>query len=136
MVRECHGDFLDGCSEHWILPLREHFGSIYIRALNFLMRDEAARNNYENALDYGREILAIDPFREGTQREVMWLYAMNGQRARAIQQFNALKSLLDQELGLEPTSDTRELLENITRPDCPTPPSTWVRDPHTLGYFD
>lgn len=135
-VRECHGEFLYGCSEHWVYPLRERFGSMYIRALNFLMHDEAARNNYECALDYGREILSIDPFREATQREVMLLYAMNGQRARAVKQFDELKALLNEELGLEPTADTCELLEHITAPGYPSPPNIRVWDPHALWNSD
>ena len=116
-VAACRGEFIEGCSDAWILSLREHYGSLYIRALSFLMRDEAARQDFEAALTYGRQILTLDPYREGTQREVMWLYALNGQRAQAIRQFDNLKALLNDELGLEPTSYTSELLKRIVAPE-------------------
>lgn len=112
-VSLCRGPFLDGCSDHWVLPLREKFKALHIRALKLLMRDQAARGDYDAALDHGRAILELDGFREGTQREVIWLYALNGQRAQAIAQYHDLARLLDQELGIDPMPETVALYRKI-----------------------
>ncbi len=112
-VSLCRGPYLDGCSDHWVLPLREKFAALHIRALTLLMRDQAARGDYDAALDHGRRILELDGFREGTQREVIWLYALNGQRAQAIKQYHDLARLLDQELGIDPMPETVALYRNI-----------------------
>lgn len=114
-VKLCRGPFLDGCSDHWVLPLRERFAALHIRALTLLMRDRAARGDFDSALDHGRAILALDGLREGTQREVIWLYALNGQRAQAILQFKALTRLLREELGIGPMPETIALYEKIAR---------------------
>lgn len=108
------GPFLEGCSDHWVLPLREEYNAVHIRALTFLMRHQAAQGNYDQSLDHGRAILALDPFREGTQREMMWLYAFNGQRAQAIRQFLQLKVLLGTELGIDPMPETQDVYTRIS----------------------
>jgi len=105
-VENCKGPFLDGYSDHWVLPLREKFAALHIRALTILMRDRAACGHYDAALEFGNDILRLDSFREGIQREVMWLYALNGQRAQAIVQFRRLSDLLAREMGIEPMPET------------------------------
>lgn len=114
-VNACRGPFLEGCSDHWVLPLREKFAAKHVRALTLLMRDRAAMGQYDAALEHGRAILTLDNFREGTQREVIWLYALNGQRARAIEQFRDLRRLLDQEMGIEPMPETVALFQKIAQ---------------------
>ena len=114
-VKCCRGPFLDGCADHWVLPLRERFAALHIRALSLLMRDRAGAGDYDAALDHGRAILALDPFREGTQREVIWLYALNGQRAQAIRQYRDLSALLQRELSIAPMPETEALFRKITQ---------------------
>ncbi len=115
------GVFLEGVNEHWVLPLRERYSAVYIEALTLLMRDAAARSEFERALTHGREILGLDPFREGMQCEVMWLYFANGQRVQALRQFRSLEALLKEELGIEPIPEARALFESIRRA-APVPP--------------
>lgn len=107
------GEFLEGYSDHWALPFRERYAAIVIEALTLLMRDAAETGAVERALCYGREILALDPFREGTQCEVMWLYMKNRQRVQAIRQFRQLETLLRDELGIEPMAETRAVYDRI-----------------------
>lgn len=112
-VENCRGEFLDGCSEHWVLPLRERYAALHIQAMSLLLRDAASVGDYETALLYGRRILGLDPFREGTQREVMWLYALNGQRVQAIRQYRELQEMLDRELSIAPMPETQALHRRI-----------------------
>jgi DNA-binding SARP family transcriptional activator len=128
-VELCRGEFLEGCSEHWVLPMREHYGALHICALAILMRDAAMQEQVEAALHYGRGILAIDPFREVTQREVMRLYLRNGQRAQALRQYEFLRTLLRDELGIDPMDDTTALFRGISNND---PQLLSGRD-HNLG---
>ncbi len=111
---ECRGAFLEGCSDHWVLPLRERYAALHIQAMSMLLRDAAAQGDYETALQHGRRIIELDPFREGTQREVMWLYALSGQRARAIRQYRELRDMLARELAIAPMPETQALLRRIT----------------------
>jgi DNA-binding SARP family transcriptional activator len=112
-VRKYRGQFLDGLAAHWALVERERYVNFYIRALMILLHNAGERGNYEEALGYGRRILAEDPFRETIQREMMWIYVMNGQRAQAIMQFQDLATKLDEELGIGPMTETVALFTHI-----------------------
>lgn len=108
-----HGPFFDGCSNNWAIVEREKFTSIYLRILSCLARDCEMQHDYEQALEYARQILAIDPFREQVQCEVMWLCVLVGQRVRALAQYKEYQSLLAQELAIQPMAETRALFELI-----------------------
>ena len=110
----CSGTFLEGMDNEWILAIREQLLNRYIRGQSALMLTFSARTYYEHALGAGRRILAIDPTRETIQRHVMWLYAMSGQRAKAVRQFRFCERLLAQELGISPMLETVELYKLIT----------------------
>jgi len=113
----CGDIFLDGYTDHWVLPYREHYSSYYTQLLSYLLRDAAEKAHYETALKHGREILIRDPLREGTQREVMWLYVLNGQRAQALRQYRNLKACLKNELDIAPMLETQSLYRHILEPE-------------------
>jgi DNA-binding SARP family transcriptional activator len=108
-----HGPFFDGCSNNWAIVEREKFTSIYLRILSCLTRDCEMQHEYDQALDYARQILAIDPFREQVQCEVMWLCVLVGQRVRALAQYREYQALLADELAIQPMAETRALYELI-----------------------
>ncbi len=108
-----HGEFLDGSSATWALIERERFSNLYMRGLCILMQDCGLRRAYEDALDYGRQILVRDPFRESVQRAVTWLYVLDGQRVQAIRHYKSYETLLARELGIRPMLETRALHDHI-----------------------
>ena len=116
-LKKCRGTFLEGHQSYWALAQRENIAACRVQAQTLLMRQHAKTAHYEAALTYGREILEDDPFREATQREVMWLYLLNSQRARAIGQYNKLKALLRTELAIAPMPETTALYEHILHLD-------------------
>ena len=109
----CMSIFLEGYTAHWVLPFREQYSIYYTQLLSYLLRDAAEKSQYEIALKYGREILKHDPLREGTQREVMWLYVLNGQRAQALRQYRDLRDCLKTELDIDPMLETQSLYRHI-----------------------
>jgi DNA-binding SARP family transcriptional activator len=111
---DCYGGpFLDGEEGEWILQERERLQCLYVRMLRHLMRDAVARGRFEDSLEYGRRILAIDVLRESVQRDVMFLLVLNGQRGDAIYTFRRLAQVLKAELGIGPMPETRGLAEDI-----------------------
>ena len=84
-----------------------------MRGLSILLRDCAARRDYEEALGYGRRILAADPFREQVQCEVMWLYVLNGQRPQALRQFETYRRQIAREMNVAPMAETRALADYV-----------------------
>ena len=72
---------------------------MYLTALYHLMNYYAAQSSFGDALRCGRLILLSDPLREHIHRDLMRLYAANGQRSQAIQQYHTCAEVLRAELG-------------------------------------
>jgi DNA-binding SARP family transcriptional activator len=123
-------DLLEGHYEDWALRERERLRRIYLNSLAHLMRFYKRRKNLEAAVDYGNRILELDPLREEIHREMMRLYALNGQRTQVVQQYQRCRALLQRELSIEPMDETRQLHaeltssgNNLSSPARPVPPS-------------
>ena len=65
------------------------------------------------ALESARRALTFNPFQEDLQRDVMRLLYLNGDRAGVIQQYETLRKLLDEEMGVLPMPETRALYDLI-----------------------
>ncbi len=105
--------FLEGLSSEWVLIERERVFNLQIRGLTLLMQDFAARGQIEEALEYGRCILRMDPMRECIHRLVMWLHVLNGHQANAIRQYLECTRILEHELRVAPMAETRALYDYI-----------------------
>lgn len=117
------GDFLEGSNSSWVLVEREEYVNLRLRGLTMLMQDAGIRRVYEDALAYGRRILAVDPFREAVQCEMLWLYMMSGRRAFAIRHYREYEEMLRRELGIAPMAETRVIYEMVcTDASPPKPP--------------
>lgn len=114
------GPFHPNLDSHWIVQERERFRCLYIRGCQFMLQYFCETQRYELALSYGRKILKLDELREYTQRQVIWLYVMNGQRNRAKDQFEKLKTLLAEELGVTPMPETLDLYDYIQQQENQT----------------
>jgi DNA-binding SARP family transcriptional activator len=107
---DCYGGpFLDGYDDDWVLQERERLHCLFVRSTFALMRCAAMRRQYERALDCGRRILATDALRESTQRDLILLLVLNGQRAEALHAYHRLKDLLRSELDIDPSPETKRL---------------------------
>ncbi len=113
-IETYRGPFLEGDEEVWVLEERERLHRIYTRSLTRLMHGAARERRYEEALEFGHRILSIDAFRENSQRDVMLLLLLNGQRAEAIWSYRRLGAALKRELGVDPMPETQRLAREIT----------------------
>jgi DNA-binding SARP family transcriptional activator len=107
------GDLLEGFYDDWALRERERLNIQYLRGLEHLMDYYGYHKDYEQALAYGRQILAQNPLREEIHRKEMRLYAQNGQRALAIKHYENCNRILQAELGINPMEETQELHKRI-----------------------
>ena len=62
---------------------------------------------------YARRQLALEPWNEGAHQNLMLALALGGQRAAALRQYEACRSVLAQELGVEPSAETEALKRQI-----------------------
>jgi tetratricopeptide (TPR) repeat protein len=114
------GEFLSGFYikdstpfEDWQLIAQESIRRQQATALQRLVEIHAARGQFEQAIDYGRRWLALDPLEEAVHRHLMQLYSFAGQHFEALRQYERCRSLLERELGEKPGEETEQLREHI-----------------------
>ena len=99
--------------EEWAVAQRE---SLHQRALDALTN---LGNYYELNGDLGAarrcamRALELDPWREQAHRQMMRVFALEGQTGAALTQYETCRRVLADEMGVEPSSETRELFEKI-----------------------
>ncbi len=109
------GDLLDGfvvrdpVFEEWLDCERERLHELMTRALTKLLDQKAANGAGDEAIALGQRLLTFDRLHESAHRTLMRLYAAQGQRDAALQQYERCRELLDSELGVEPEAETEIL---------------------------
>jgi len=114
------GLFLEGFTladaapfEGWLLLRREHSSRLMVKALHSLAAIYEGRGAHEQALAHARRRVELEPWQEGGQRQLMRLLARSGHRSQALARYEKLCRSLQEELGAEPTAETRALYEAI-----------------------
>jgi DNA-binding SARP family transcriptional activator/biotin operon repressor len=118
-LRNCvelyRGDFLAGYFDDWVLVEQDHYRQRYLVALRRLIDATKSNGAYEEALAYARRLTHHDPLSEEAHREVMRLDFLLGRTTEAIEQFERCRSVLEEELGTEPSAPTIEIYEKIMK---------------------
>jgi WD40 repeat protein/DNA-binding SARP family transcriptional activator len=114
------GDFLQGFSlpdgapfEEWATVRREQLHQQQLQALDTLALGNELRGDYAAQAAYARRQLALEPWREDAYVQLMRGLWAAGQRSAALEQYEACRRILADELGIEPDEQTRALFEQI-----------------------
>jgi DNA-binding SARP family transcriptional activator len=118
------GDLLPGCYEDWVLPIREQLRQTFIYGIECLIGLLEHAHCYPEAISHTRLLLEFDPLREEDYRQLMRLHALNGERASALHTYHRCASLLRQELGVEPSRETRQAYQRILVQEETSEPGT------------
>jgi len=121
------GPLLHGACSDWCLAERERMHLIHLRTLKGLLRGQDALGAFEQAIDIGHRLLAIDPLQEDVHRDLMRCYASSGQRCLALEQYEQCRRTLRSELRLDPMEETRELERRIRSGAFPARTATDAR---------
>lgn len=119
-----HGDLFPGCYDEWLLTKREQLRQAFTEILERLVQALEAERDYQTAIHYAQRLLQHDPLHEATYRRLMRIYALNGDRAAALQTYHICATLLQQELAVEPGPATREVYERLLKQESLSVTST------------
>jgi LuxR family maltose regulon positive regulatory protein len=109
------GDFLEEFYYNWIEELQSYYSDLYLEALKELVGYHGERSNHEMVIRYGQMILQRDAYQEDVHCQVMEAHVRSGNRAAAIEQFDALRKMLRRELGVDPLPSTIAKYESLIR---------------------
>lgn len=119
-VELVRGPLLEGFSlpdcpafDEWLFFQRERLQQQVTAALEQLADFHGRAGDAAEAETYARRLLELDPIREQAHLQLMRLLAGAGQRSAALAQYETLRRLLADELGVSPAPDTTLLAEQI-----------------------
>lgn len=127
------GDLLPGLHvpgdvefERWLAEERERLRKRAVEAAMSLAESEL-RSNPADAVYLLRRAAAWDPYDERVLRRLVRVLDALGDRSGAVREFEAFRERLEREMDLEPTPETRDLVEGIrareaSRGELPEPP--------------
>ena len=107
------GDLLPDWYDDWLLIERECFRQLRLHALEMLCEDLAAAGAYAAAVEAGLACVAAEPLRESSHRVLIKVHLAEGNRGEAMRQYGLFRTLLFDELGLEPTTALQRVVESL-----------------------
>jgi two-component SAPR family response regulator len=107
------GDYLQNLYYDWVLEEQRQLQEQYLNGLQVLAAYQAGRGDYEQALAYGRQVLVKDPLLEEVHCQMMRYYGQLGDRSGLVRQHQQLRTVLADELGIEPMPETQQLYQAL-----------------------
>lgn len=99
--------------ETWLLRARAQVRQQLTHAAHRLLEDALHRNELAKGIALARRLLAIEPWQEDIHRQLMHLFARDGQRDAALAQYQECRRALAAELGVEPQPETMAFYERL-----------------------
>jgi DNA-binding SARP family transcriptional activator/tetratricopeptide (TPR) repeat protein len=130
----CRGELLEGLEDEWALAARDRHRDRVIVVLERLARTAEVRGEVREAVELTRRQVERDPFDEGAHRRLITRLDASGDRAAAMRSYGTLTERLRRELGVAPSSQTRELIEQL-RHQTSAVPASRRRTPLTAGLL-
>jgi DNA-binding SARP family transcriptional activator len=109
------GDLLSSMDDEWLTADRDRLREMQLASLRRLIAHHRSISQYATALDFARQAIALDPLAETIHRELIALPFLAGDRGAALAEYERLRRVLRDELGVEPMFETRALANAIAR---------------------
>ncbi len=108
------GELLPGeLYDDWLSPIRDRYRHDYADAMLRAAQLHHEAGDTEKALHMVRAALSQDPWREDLYQAALRYLIHSGQRSGAIETYAACRSKLAEDLGLDPSVETRRLYDEI-----------------------
>lgn len=116
-------ELLPGWYDDWILLDRERLRQRLLHGLEEMSRALIRAGRCAEAVDVAVVVVQADPLRESAQEVLIRAHLAEGNRGQAVRAYEQHRELLDQELGVEPTAQLKDVLALGRVADAVTPPA-------------
>lgn len=106
-------DVLPDWYDEWVPLERERFRQMRLHALETLCERLAGIGRYGEAVQVGLAAVSGEPLRESAQRALVKAYLAEGNPGEAVRQYRRYRTLLHDELGLEPSPLMQDLVATL-----------------------
>jgi LuxR family maltose regulon positive regulatory protein len=107
------GEFMQGSYEPWVEEQRTYYREQYLRLLEALAGVAQTASDWSKAMQLAQLIIREDQFREDIHCMVIRAHAAMGNRGAAKDHYEGLKRMLESELGVEPSLETKKLYQQV-----------------------
>ncbi len=109
-VAQLTGDMLADWEDSWVVVERERFRQLRLHRLEQLSDRARASGSFARALEAALAAVAAEPLRESAHRRVMQAHLAEDNPAEALRQYDLIRRLLRDQLGLSPSVATRAVV--------------------------
>lgn len=139
-VSAYRGELLPGFYEPWVLLERDRIDAVYDRKMKRLVDQKLGDQNWAEAIEWAEAWIANGRIPEAGYRALITAFAASGERSKAEEAYRRCVEALREEIGVEPSDETRELYESLVegelaqgpararmaRINLPAPPTRFV----------
>ena len=118
------GDFLAGFHiadspsfEAWQVEIQTHINRRMVDSLLNSIDVAISTGDIGYGLSQVQSLLKIDPLNEGGYQRSILLHSLNNDKASALGQYKKCQEILSNELGVEPSQETRSIYNRVIRGD-------------------
>ena len=117
------GSLLPTCYDDWIEPERHRMHQRLLDALADLSWILSGLGDYRGAIATNQRLIQLEPLNESAYLTLMKCYTQQGERATALQVYHQCMTLLREEMGIDPSVETRQFYEQLLADETlvPTP---------------
>lgn len=115
-------DFLEGFYlrnapgfQEWQVVERERLRLAALDGCISLVQHQLDEGNYRKGIHYARLALDLEPLMEVGHQQLMRLLALSGRSSEALVQFETCHQVLEEELGVEPSEETKDLYASLLK---------------------
>jgi DNA-binding SARP family transcriptional activator len=112
-VAALSGDLLPQWDDDWLLLEAEDWRQLRLHALEALARRLIAAGRWGEAAHAACAAVRAEPLRESAHSALIQVHLAEGNQSEAVREFARYRALLQAELGLEPTHQLRQLVQNL-----------------------
>jgi SARP family transcriptional regulator, regulator of embCAB operon len=108
-------DLLPDWHDDWVLIEAEDWRQSRVHTLEALTGRLIAAGRWGEAAGAAAAAVRAEPLRESARAALIHLHLAEGNQSEAVREFTRYRTLLNAELGLEPTPRLRELIQGLRR---------------------
>ena len=108
------GEFMQGSYDPWADEQRSYYRKQYLQLIEALASVAQKMGDWFKSIQLGQQILSDDPFREDIHCLLMRAHAALGNKSAVREQYENLRQLLQNELGVEPVAETVNTYRELT----------------------
>jgi DNA-binding SARP family transcriptional activator len=102
------GDYMADSKWEWAISRRDEYSRQYFTILKRIAHYYLQQKKYQKAIDYLQIALRLNPLLEETHLMLMEAQSAIGDRKAVIRQYEFLRRTFVEELGIEPSADTKK----------------------------